>query len=390
MIDKVFKFCENRLPMNELPKLYSWVNESERNRVLFAEVKSYYTEKNIALAKRYSYKEREKIIDEIYNRKGWYRKVVFRPNPAIMVFQGAVSLLVVSSIILGLILFSRQERERIAGEYLEANIKSANRKAVLTLSSGEELVLGAKENKSKTKRYEIDDDGSMVKINEKSKEMAIPSESSVNTISTELGGFYSATLPDGSEVWINSKSTLSFSDDFGKSERRVSLSGEAYFTVVRDENKPFIVSVNNRDVRVLGTEFNVKAYKGEDLQKISLVKGSVKYCDNISGETRILTPNNMLIINNSSGEITECEFDPYVFGAWRDGYFLFLDESLEDILKMMSRWFNIEIRLENDDYNLKRFNGKISREMGIMPLMSKLQISYKFRYYMEDGTLIIK
>ena len=62
----------------------------------------------------------------------------------------------------------------------------------------------------------------------------------------------------------------------------------------------------------------------------------------------------------------------------------------EDILKMMSRWFNIEIRLENDDYNLKRFNGKISREMGIMPLMSKLQISYKFRYYMEDGTLIIK
>ena len=122
----------------------------------------------------------------------------------------------------------------------------------------------------------------MVKINEKSKEMAIPSESSVNTISTELGGFYSATLPDGSEVWINSKSTLSFSDDFGKSERRVSLSGEAYFTVVRDENKPFIVSVNNRDVRVLGTEFNVKAYKGEDLQKISLVKGSVKYCDNIS------------------------------------------------------------------------------------------------------------
>ncbi len=390
MIDKVFKFCENRLPESEVAELHKWVYESERNRILFAEIKNYYTEKNISLSKRCSESEREKILEDIYNRKGWYRKVVFRPHSASMALQVALSLLVLFTIVLGLIQFNRYEQERIAGVYLEENIKSANKKAVLKLSTGEEMLLGVRENRSKSKRYDVEDDGSKVKINEKLIDKPVAANSLINTISTELGGFYSAVLPDGSEVWINSKSKLSFSDNFGKGERRVSLAGEAYFSVVKLENIPFIVELDKCSVKVLGTEFNVKAYQEEPLRKISLVTGAVQYSNNMTGETRTLSPHRELIIDNTSGEITERSFDPYVFSAWRDGYFLFSDEGLEDILKMMSRWFDIEIRLENEDYSSKRFNGKISREMGIMPLMSKLQMSYKFRYYMEDGTLIIK
>lgn len=123
---------------------------------------------------------------------------------------------------------------------------------------------------------------------------------------------------------------------------------------------------------------------------MSLVKGSVLYSDNSRGLSRQLSPEMELVIDKATGDVTEGGFDPYIYSAWQSGYFLFTNEKLNEIVKLMSRWFDIEIKLETDQYNEMKFNGKISRELGIMPLMSKLQMSYKFRYYMEDETLIIK
>jgi hypothetical protein len=390
MIDKVFKFCENRLPDSELASLYKWVNESERNKILFAEIKNYYSEKDIYQSRRCSYKERERILGEIYEKQGWYRQGIFRPHPARAALQVAVSFVVIAAAILGVIQFNHYKQERVAREYLSANIQSADKKAVLKLSNGAEMLLGVKDNKGKSKKFEVEDDGAKVKINEIKSEKPRRDAGFTNTISTELGGYYTAVLPDGSEVWINSKSRISFSDDFGLKERRVTLTGEAYFSVVKMESVPFIVEMGKRSVEVLGTEFNIKAYQEEAIHKISLLKGSVRYSDSLAGLTQNLSPNWQLIVDNKTGTITEKIFDPYIFTAWQDGYFLFSDETLDEILRTMSRWFNIEIKLENDEYNSKRFNGKISRELGIMPLMSKLQMSYKFRYYMEEGALIIK
>lgn len=393
MIGKVFRFCENRLPEGEIASLYEWVNESDRNKILFAEIKNYYTANEVLRAKKLSYREREHILEQIYRQQGWYRRVVFRPKPATMALQVALSITVISSVLLGLVQLNRYQREREAMQYLSANIKAADKKAVLTLSTGDELVLGVKDNKSKSKQYDIEDDGSKVRIREAEvpkPSKAVAAKPSINTISTELGGYYTAVLPDGSEVWINSKSKITFPENFGKKERRVTLVGEAYFSVVKKDNIPFIVEIGHRTIEVLGTEFNVKAYNEEPIYKVSLVKGSVLYSDNSRGLSRQLSPERELVIDKASGDVTEGGFDPYIYSAWQSGYFLFTNENLDEIVKMMSRWFDIEIRLETDQYNAMKFNGKISRELGIMPLMSKLQMSYKFRYYMEDETLIIK
>ncbi|NCB47789.1 hypothetical protein EOM81_12345, partial [bacterium] len=87
MIGKVFRFCENRLPEGEIASLYEWVNESERNKILFAEIKNYYTANEVLRAKKLSYREREHILEQIYRQQGWYRRVFFRPKPATMALQ---------------------------------------------------------------------------------------------------------------------------------------------------------------------------------------------------------------------------------------------------------------------------------------------------------------
>lgn len=410
MIDNIFKFCENNLSDKELEELYEWVNKSERNKILFAEIKNYYASKEIANSVKQSRAERERVITQIYENQGWYRKVTYKPNLVPLAVQLAMTFVVVFAIVFGMNRFNRSEREKSAAQYLATNIKSANSKAILVLSNGQEMLLGVKEgvgaiaNKNKSEKFEIEDNGSKVKINDRSQIDKAKSQRSNdklekqksknsqknNTISTELGGYYNAILPDGSEVWINSKSTLSFADDFGIDQRRVSLSGEAYFSIKKIDGIPFIVEIGDKSVKVLGTEFNVKAYKEEATLQLSLINGAVEFKDNTTGYSHSLQPNRELVFDFLTGKVVERSFDPYIYNAWKEGYFLFVNSNIKEVVQKISRWFNIEVKLENDEYDSKLFNGKVSREQGIMPIMSKLQLSYKFRYYMEKDILIIK
>lgn len=410
MIDNIFKFCENNLSDKELEELYEWVNKSERNKILFAEIKNYYASKEIANSVKQSRAERERVITQIYENQGWYRKVTYKPNLVPLAVQLAMTFVVVFAIVFGMNRFNRNEREKSAAQYLATNIKSANSKAILVLSNGQEMLLGVKEgvgeiaNKNKSEKFEIEDNGSKVKINDRSQIDKAKSQRSNdklekqksknsqknNTISTELGGYYNAILPDGSEVWINSKSTLSFADDFGIDQRKVSLSGEAYFSIKKIDGIPFIVEIGDKSVKVLGTEFNVKAYKEEATLQLSLINGAVEFKDNTTGYSHSLQPNRELVFDFLTGKVVERSFDPYIYNAWKEGYFLFVNSNIKEVVQKISRWFNIEVKLENDEYDSKLFNGKVSREQGIMPIMSKLQLSYKFRYYMEKDILIIK
>ena len=408
MIDKVFKYCENRLPEKDLKELYDWVNMNENNKMIFAKIKNYYAHKEIMSAVRYSRLEREKIIEEIYESQGWYRKFRVRPNIVPMAVQLAMSFVVVVAILLGMNRFNQNEKEKSAAQYLATNVTSANKKAILVLSNGQEMLLGVNEhcgdisNRRKSERFEAEDDGSKVTFNERSTVTNDKSRDKndrtdennrvvkMNTISTELGGYYNALLPDGSEVWINSKSKLSFPDNFGEKERIVTLVGEAFFSVKKMNGIPFIVEIGDRSVKVLGTEFNVKAYRDEPTIKLSLVKGAVEFNDAVTGYSHTLSPKKEIVFDLSNGNAVEREFDPYVYSAWKEGYFLFEKSSLKEIVQMMSRWYNITVRLESEEYNSRLFNGKVSRDQGIMPIMSKLQLSYKFRYYMEENVLIIQ
>ena len=391
-IDRIIKFCENRLADSQVEELYNWIKESEDNKLLFSKIKNFYAENNIYKSKRISKRERARVLEEIYRHQGWYLKYQHIPTTLHHIIQASIMAAVVLVVVVATIQINRYSREQAARAYLSENAKSIESKAILTLSDGKTIQLGEEYKKDQSKKYEVEDDGSKVRIQKKTETKKEPASNTtnINRVSTEMGGFYNIIMPDSSEIWINSKSTISFDDNYGKKERLVILSGEAFFTVTPMENNPFIVEVKGNRVSVLGTEFNLKAYSSEPILRLSLVKGSVKFSDNVGTHSHILSPERELIYNYENKEVFVRAFDPYEFKALKNGYFFFKNQNLDEIITKISRWFNLEISLENNEYNTRLFNGKISRENGIMPLMDKLQLSYKFRYFMQNDTLIIK
>lgn len=169
----------------------------------------------------------------------------------------------------------------------------------------------------------------------------------INKLYIPKGRQYNLTLADGTKVWLNANSTLSYPSNFIGSTRQVELSGEAYFEVARNENIPFIVTTARTKIQVLGTHFNVSAYADDTDDKTSLFEGAVK----------LLTTSNAVVINPGEQGITGIDgievksFDINKVKAWREGYFLFKNDNLEDVMRQIARWYDVtveyEIRPEN-------------------------------------------
>ena len=158
-------------------------------------------------------------------------------------------------------------------------------------------------------------------------------------LSTPRGMDYKVILADGSEVWLNAESRIEFPTNFQGKERRVKLLGEAYFKVARNEKSPFIVSTDQMEVRVLGTEFNLKSYSNEAAH-VTLVKGSVEVGD------KRLTPGQDAWYDKE-GTIHVAEVDVYDVIQWKDGFFYFNDKSLVTVLRELGRWYNLGVIFRN-------------------------------------------
>ncbi|MDQ3290367.1 MAG: FecR domain-containing protein, partial [Bacteroidota bacterium] len=159
----------------------------------------------------------------------------------------------------------------------------------------------------------------------------------VNTLTTPAGGQYKITLPDGSDVWLNASSTLSFSNSFKKKNRVVELSGEAYFEVAKDKHRPFLVKANNTTVEVLGTHFNVMAYQEEKSINTTLLEGSVKVSN--SNSHTIIKPGYQAKAGKTI-EVEKVDVDAAV--AWKKGLFQFQNTDLETIMRQLERWYGVQ------------------------------------------------
>lgn len=198
------------------------------------------------------------------------------------------------------------------------------------------------------------------------------SEIRFNTVATPRGGQFQISLPDGSRVWLNAGSTLRFPTLFSGGERRVELSGEAYFEIAKNAGMPFRVITDDSEIKVLGTHFNVMAYKDEKQMNTTLVEGSVQI---LKGADKVfLKPGQAATLNKASEKITVAAADSDQAIAWKNGYFIFVDENIESIMRKVSRWYDVEISYTGNLSN-KDFTGTISRNKNVSELLRMLELT---------------
>ncbi len=217
-------------------------------------------------------------------------------------------------------------------------------------------------------------------------------ETAIVNKQTPIGQKLSLKLPDGSKVWLNGGSSISYPEVFDSKERRVILEGEAFFDVQRDERRPLIVEIGSMYVSVLGTEFNVKAFPEEKMAKVALVSGKVKvdkYKSDSQYESFVLEPGEEITYSEASGEIEKQRFDLDYVTAWKDGTLIFHNDSFSSFVQKLERWYGVEVNVEGQPSDHFIVTGKFENE-NMENVLRTLQFSRDFEFTIEDKLLTIK
>src|SRR5690606_10452420 len=260
-------------------------------------------------------------------------------------------------------------------------------KAVLTLGDGTTVMLGRG---TTYKTDNVDSNGEEITYKEAKDNEA---EGSYNFLTIPRGGQFHVKLSDGTHVWLNSESKLKYPVDFRKGmAREVELVyGEAYFDVSKSKQQgreKFMVRSGSQKIEVLGTEFNIKAYKSESHIVTTLVEGSVKIENN--SKSIFLKPSEQSIIDED-GEINVVKvhrvFDEI---AWKEGYFSFKQKTIEEIMKTLSRWYDIDYQFKNSHVKGKSFTGVLDREETIDHILTLIQKTNEIQYEIMENTVIIE
>ena len=207
-----------------------------------------------------------------------------------------------------------------------------------------------------------------------------------------LGSQAKIILPDGTIAWLNSGSTLKYSNLYGKKNREVLLSGEGYFEVTKDKSKPFFVHTNNIQVKVLGTVFNVRSYMNDRTVEVNLLEGKVdvSMLDNNSSKKLILIPNEKMIYNKNTKTMYSCKADAAKSAQWTIGKLCFVNSSLKDISKDLERKYNVKIILESDRVKNEIFSGSLDLNQPLKFILDYLDVDKKFTKTYNGQTVSIK
>ena len=211
-----------------------------------------------------------------------------------------------------------------------------------------------------------------------------------NTMRIPVGGFYQLALSDGSKVWLNSMTEFRFPVAFTGEERKVYLTGEAYFEVAPNSKHPFIVvTEEGMEVKVYGTEFKMNTYQHGVVQTV-LVSGKVGIRVNATGKEVMLAPKQMAEYSEKTGMVRVEEADPYRYIAWKDGEFVFERETIEEIMERLGRWYDVKVFYENESLKQKRFTGVISRYENIEQVLRLIEGPATLRFEVKGNVVTVK
>lgn len=210
-------------------------------------------------------------------------------------------------------------------------------------------------------------------------------------LKTEKGEKSYLQLPDGTNVWLNSCTTIEYANDYGISNRNISLNGEAYFEVAKNKEIPFIVKTSGGiDVRAVGTAFNVCAYSDESKLTTTLFSGKVIVQPTLTKQEIILEPNQVAVYYKTRNKIEVAKYDPRLFAQWRNGSLSFDMMLMEDITRILERNYNVIFRYENQKIKKLRFSGSFRNGESFTEILEILKSNTANHYEMKGDTVIVR
>jgi len=256
-------------------------------------------------------------------------------------------------------------------------------KAILTLANGAQVVLNNAKNGNLTTQAgaRVVKHDSLLSYKATN---ANVSEVSYNTITTPMGGQYQLVLADGTKVWLNAASSLKFPTAFIGKDRTVELTGEAYFEVAKNKNKPFNVKTATQTIQVLGTHFNINAYSNEGTVKTTLLEGSVKLFS--ANDAILISPGQQAILKNNQSYTINNKPDINEVIAWKNGLFQFDEADIQTIMRQVARWYDINVEFKGQIPNYT-YHGKISRNSNASQVLKILELS-GINFTIEEGRKI--
>jgi ferric-dicitrate binding protein FerR (iron transport regulator) len=327
------------------------------------------------------------------------KPAVITRKPILVRFRWLAAAVVLLTLSVGLY-FYRQvvpEPAKVFPEHVRADIAPGGNKAILILADGSEISLTDAENGAlarqagmtirKTAEGQVIYDAGAASGSENEVSNGQPK---YNTIATPRGGQYQVNLPDGTKVWLNAASALTFPQSFRKlKERHVVLNGEAYFEVAKNKHQPFKVMTKVRPdqegreqvIEVLGTHFNVNAYQDEESIVTTLLEGSIRLNNKLT-----LKPNQQSIFAYDHFHVIPADTEEAV--AWKNGYFMFANEDLRSIMRKISRWYNVEIVYQGKTTD-NTFIGTVSRFKEVSEVLNILELTKTVHFKIEGRKITV-
>lgn len=396
LLDFLHRYAENRHSEQEHLDFVAWISTLEDKEI--QEVMSSYKQLSEGREVMGSFdqsmitqlEQRLDAVDSIHEigkEKSYPRK---KATNYYKYLAAAVLLLVLSS---GLFFYLEKEVQFQHTDPLKSaqnDFVPGGNKAVLTLADGSKIFLTDHENGEIAKQAGLKitktKDGMLVY------EVSGAGQSSVvpvyNTISTPRGGQYQVNLSDGTKVWLNAASSIKFPTTFAKAtQRKVELTGEAYFEVIKDKTKPFFVASADQQIEVLGTHFNVNAYQDEGSTKTTLLEGSVKVFKAGHNDSKTLVPGEQAVVDPKTASITLKSVDLEGAIAWKKGFFQFKGDDVATVMRQLSRWYDVEVEYEGK-IPQRALTGEIDRNVKASQVLDILKYA-DIHYHIQGRKIII-
>ncbi|WP_420320129.1 FecR family protein [Flagellimonas sp.] len=370
----ILKKLNNKLTKAEEQVFNDWISESKMHRSYFEKVQESYLQQS------------PNIVDI---QKGWER-INSKINPTKGFFKYwkyAAAAVVVALLSLPFLLTEQEPTAPPTVNVVGNTIEIGTDKATLTLEDGTRVPL------EKGKAFNTQT------LSSNGKELVYKTKSEAakaikyNTLTIPRGGQFYLVLSDGTKVWLNSDSELRYPVTFANNmPRKVELLyGEAYFEVSPSTNNNgthFLVATQGQEVDVIGTEFNIRAFKEDSFIETTLVNGKVAIKD--EGSISNLTPGYQSRLDKGSREISIAQADVRTIISWKDGLFSFKNMALEDIMTVLSRWYDVEVNIVNEKVAKVTFNGVFNRNQDLENILSIIQNTNEAKLTTKEKTIMVE
>lgn len=270
-----------------------------------------------------------------------------------------------------------------AVDYIESIIPG-HTQAIITQSDGKEVAL------TNEKDIPFMPKATVCKAHAADTASAASAEIAKVTLNVPRGGEFHIILEDSTEVWLNAESVLEYPESFGEAERVVEVKGEAYFKVKKDNSRPFLVKSYGQVVKVYGTEFEVASYPEDDYVSTTLVEGKVGIMpEHLTSTSLFLAPDSQAVFSKADATVTVKTVNAKLITSWKDGLFVFEDQTLEQIMVQLSRWYDFKYRFADEQAAKIQFKGRMPRYGKFSDMLRILQMSGGIQFSAVDNCVVI-